>query len=326
MQFNKRFWGGHGLPQLQTHTTLAIISPPSRPFVQTAQLAELVFQLREEADGLRQQLERSGQQAQASDHSTRASLEQLQAAAAEWRRVGEDSQEQLAGERERRAALEAEAQRLQLQAEQLRRELEGERQQRQAAAGELAALKAATAGSPAGGAALAAKLKQRLQMERGWLQAVTQWLQGEMQTRNDLERVLVNVGTAVRVGGMPAHDGRQGEAPPLPPRRMASSQLMAGRGSAAAGVAHPAAHTPPAAGVTVTVHSPGATTTVGVAGSGCGSRSGAAARVVCGGASRARASWRQHFEETMQAFDERHGRLQQELSSLRREALQAAVN
>jgi hypothetical protein len=294
-------------------------------FLQIAQLAEVVFQLREEADGLRQQLERSGQQAQASDHSTRASLEQLQAAAAEWRRVGEDSQEELAGERERRAALEAEAQRLQLQAEQLRRELEEERQQRQAAAGELVALKAKV-GSPAGGFALAAELKQRLQMERGWRKAVTQWLQGEMQTRNDLERVLVNVGTAVRVGGAPADGGRQAGAPPLPPRRMAASQLVADRGPAAAGAGRPAARTPPAAGVTVTVHSPGATTTVGVAGNGCGSRSGAAAPGGGGGASRARASWRQHFEETMQAFDERHGRLQQELSSLRREALQAAVN
>jgi hypothetical protein len=52
----------------------------------------------------------------------------------------------------------------------------------------------------------------------------------------------------------------------------------------------------------------------------CGSGGGkdAAGKASCSSGN----GWRQHFQATMKAFDERHNKLQQELSGLRREAFQ----
>lgn len=120
-------------------------------------------------------------------------------------------------------------------------------------------------------------------------------LQGEMQTKAELERVLLRVGTAVRVGtdASPASGLATRCAPPLPSRRMVASQLV-----------------PPDVMVTV-VHSPAARAV-----------NPAAAPVAGGHRSTRDTDWRQHFKETMTAFDERHKHLQAELSTLRREALQ----
>lgn len=255
-----------------------------------AQLAELVLRLREEADGLREQLQRGALQAEAADRSTAGSLAQLQEAAAEWRALSREQEESLARERARTAALQADLQRMTTEAEAARRQAAAEQATLAQAEAALAALRAQE-----GGPALVQELRTRCRMERQWRKAVTQWLRGEMQAKGDLERVLLNVGTAARVGHAGADATGQPAAPALPPRRMAAAQLQ--------GVAP--ASPPPAITVTV-VHS----------------SSPVAAGVPADASNNAAGDWRQHFKSTVVAFDERHARLQAELSGLRREALQ----
>ncbi|PSC70682.1 ATP-dependent (S)-NAD(P)H-hydrate dehydratase [Micractinium conductrix] len=212
---------------------------------ETGQLAELVMSLREEADGLRAQLQAATAAAQQCGKSSAASVAQLQAAAAEWRRRGEDTLEALAEERTRSAALQTQAAQLRAENATLQRALVEEREHARRAFA-AAATAAATVGSPG---ALVADLRARLAQERAWRKAVSRWLQGEMATRSDLEWVLLNVGSAVRGPPPP---------PPIPPRRMAASQLAPQR--------------PPGSptAVRVTLHSPaaGQTLSVGVDGDG----------------------------------------------------------
>lgn len=337
---------------------------PESFILQSAHLAELVLALREEADGLHRQLHHATTVAQQNGQNVQASLAQLQAAAAEWRRQGEDGLQALAEERQRNAALASEVHRLQAQASSLQGQLAEERRARTAAA------EAAVA---AGGPAVTADLRARLAQERAWRKAVCRWLEGEMATRADLEWVLVNVGAAARTGadcggctswGAAPHSA----APPLPPRRLGASQLAPLRGQTEAKRAqHGHGPAPASPTVHVTVHSPpgghqmmvgvdvngGADGTSGFAEQGVAhgawsssSRSGKASRPRSSAGGRSsgaesaagsaamqspsnnsgsRADWREHFKATMQAFDERHNRLQQELSTLRREALLQAA-
>ncbi|KAL4451922.1 hypothetical protein ABPG75_007584 [Micractinium tetrahymenae] len=337
---------------------------------ESAQLAELVLALREEADGLHKQLHCATSAAQQSGQSAQASLAQLQAAAAEWRRQGEDSLEALAEERERSAALTAEVHRLRALADALQAQLAEERRARMAAA---------EAAAAAGGPAAMADLRARLAQERAWRKAVCRWLEGEMATRADLERALVNAGTAARTGAECGSCTSWGAAPPavappMPPRRLAASQLAPVRTQAQHGQAQ--AQAPASPTVHVTVHSPpgGHKMMVGVdvnggadgagsfgehqrergtwgssssssreakagrprssAGGRSSRNSGSSGRESAGSvatpgsavnSSGSKGDWREHFKATMQAFDERHNRLQQELSTLRREALMQAA-
>lgn len=126
-----------------------------------------------------------------------------------------------------------------------------------------------------------------------------------MHAKGELERVLLNVGTSLRVGGERAGPAA---APPLPTRRMGAGQISSSMAP------------PPAVTVTVT-HSPVHPGALGASGKGGGAVMGSP---VAAGGSRGRdpQGWRAHFTETMAAFDERHARLQAELSGLKREALQ----
>lgn len=285
------------------------------------QLADLVFQLREESEALRAQLQQHAQQAEEQGRATVSSVEQLQAAAGEWRQQCEQGLQALDAERARGAALQGETHRLQERAAQLQAELKEERRQREAAAGELAALRAAVGGPAGGGVSLVSELRQRLALEQGWRKAVRQWLRGEVQTKSELERVLLNVSSAVCCGpaGEPASGStRHAPSPPLlPPRRMAASQLAPDTAAV-----HVAA-APDGSSVRVTVRSPRA-------GMVSVSSSLAHQNGPCGGTeaegkgSSSGSGWRQHFHATMRAFDERHNKLQQELSGLRREAFQLA--
>lgn len=252
-----------------------------------------MFQLRSEADGLRAQLAAGA----AASHAANASTAQLQEAAAEWRQQGEEAMEVAAQERARGAALQAEVERLGAELEAVRGEREEQRRRREAAEAEVARLKA-----DGSGPALVAELRSRCAQERAWRKAVCRYLEGEMHAKCELERVLLNVGTSLRVGDTQA---RKATAHPLPPRRMAAGQL--------------ASSMPPPPAVTVTVtHSPVHAPSLGAA---C--EEGAAACSSPGGRIRGSdpASWRQHFKATMAAFDERHARLQAELSGLKQEAL-----
>ncbi len=262
--------------------------------MQTRQLADLVFQLRNEADGLRAQLAASA----AASHAAEAAAAQLQEAAAEWRRQGEEGLEAAAQGRARCAALQAEVERLGEQLKAVGDERDEQRRRREAAEAEVARLQA-----DGSGPALVAELRSRCAQERAWRKAVCRYLEGEMHAKSELERVLLNVGTSLRVGDTQA---RTAAAPPLPPRRFAAGQIS---GSMPA--------PPPAVTVTV-VHSPVHGPSLGPA---C--QSGPAAGGGAGGGSKGRdsAGWRQHFKETMAAFDERHARLQAELSGLKQEAL-----
>lgn len=336
-------------------------------------MAELVLVLRDEADGLRQQLQCTASSALHSGQSAQASLAQLQAMAAEWRRQGEDSLEALAEERERSAALTSSVHRLQAQVDALQAQMAEERRARVAAA--------EAADGDAGPAAVA-DLRARLAQERAWRKAVCRWLEGEMATRADLERVLVNVGTAARTGGECGTctswaAAPRAAAPPLPPRRLVASQLSPEQtqgGHARHGHTQPPAHAPASPTVQVTVHSPpgGHKMMVGVdvnggaggdggvkertgqrgtwgsssstrdaradrshsSGHSCRSSGGSGRESAAGSAtmpgsagnsSGSRTDWREHFKATMLAFDERHNSLQQELSTLRREALMQAA-
>lgn len=127
----------------------------------------------------------------------------------------------------------------------------------------------------------------RLSQERGWRKAVCKYLQGEMASKGQLERALLNVGTSLRVGDTAAATGRgvaggqHVAAPPLPPRAVAASQLLAP-------AAVPAVHESPA-------------TAIGGAG-----QQGSIA-----------ADWRRRQAAALAAFDE--------LSGLRREGVSRAA-
>jgi hypothetical protein len=279
---------------------------------ENGQLADMVLQQREEIDSLKAQQLRASHQADESSQATMTSIGKLQEAAAEWRRRGEDSLQALAAERERSTLLQQEGCRL-------REQLQALTSQREAAAAELAALKA-KAGD--GSAAAVAELKEWLGMERSWRKAVGKWLKGEVQTQHNMERVLLNVGSAVRCG-VPADGAALGgktrwgqHAPasiPLAPRRVAASQL------APAASLHVAA-TPCGEGIKVTVSSP---TVRMMSVSSRLAVNGGGGRDLTDSKPSGTSDWRQHFKSTMKAFDERHSRLQQELSNLRRDALQA---
>lgn len=294
---------------LHRHAHLApLCPPPSLPFplarplalppllplpLQTRQLTELVFQLRSEADGLRTQLAASASAAQAAEASTA----EVQQAAAEWRRQGEEGLEVAAQERARSAALQAEVERLGAELQAVRSERDEQRRRRKAADAEVARLQ--TDGS---GPALVAELRSRCAQERAWRKAVCRYLEGEMHAKAELERVLLNVGTSLRVGDT---QPRTAAAPPLPPRHATARQLVRDM--------------PPPPAVTVTVvHSPVHGPSLGAAGVAAAAAGSSADR---GSSGRDPAGWRQHFKETMAAFDERHAKLQSELSGLKREAL-----
>ncbi|PRW57185.1 ATP-dependent (S)-NAD(P)H-hydrate dehydratase isoform X4 [Chlorella sorokiniana] len=157
---------------------------------ETRQLADLVFQLRNEADGLRAQLAASA----AASHAAEASTAQLQEAAAEWRRQGEEGLEVAAQERARSTALQVEVERLSAELEAVRRERDDQRRRRQAAEAAVARLQA-----DGSGPALVAELRSRCAQERAWRKAVCRYLEGEMQAKAELERVLLNVGTSLRM-------------------------------------------------------------------------------------------------------------------------------
>ena len=246
-------------------------------------LTELVFHLRQEADTLRSQLATDKQAALHADVQTAGSLAQLQEAAAEWRRQGEDSLSALAAECQRSAALQADVARAGAEAEVLRRELAAERAAREGKEAQLAALHAQE-----GGPALVAEL--RCAMERAWRKAVTEWLRGELKTKTktkaDLERVLLNVGMAACVGAGPGSDGgRAGRAPapPLPPHPVAASQM--GHGAPAT--------------VTVTV-----THEHIESGGGGGNDSSPTIAAMHTGE-----NWRQHLKAALAAFDGHHAEL-----------------
>ena len=129
--------------------------------------------LREEADGLRAQLQAATAAAQQCGKSSAASVAQLQAAAAEWRQRGEDTLEALAEERTRSAALQTQAAQLRAENATLQRALVEEREHARRAFA-AAATAAATVGSPG---ALVADLRARLAQERAWRKAVSRWLQ-----------------------------------------------------------------------------------------------------------------------------------------------------
>jgi predicted nucleic acid-binding Zn-ribbon protein len=278
------------------------------------QLAELVFQLREELEAARAQLQHSNSQAGEAARATSTSVQQLQAAAAEWRQRAEAGQQALEDEREQHTALQSRVEELRCQAAQLQAELKEERRQCEAATTDLQALQKAVGGRTGAAAAdLVEQLRQQLAMERSWRKAVKQWVRGEVQTKKEVERALLNVSSAMRCGPAAAAAGMQ--QAPLPPRPVTAGQLM--QDHAAVHVAS----SPDGASMRVTVHSPRAAS-VSVSSTVChkgsyksGSTEGHAARKP------QQLSWRQHFQATMRAFDERHQKLQQELSGLRREAL-----
>ena len=151
-----------GLPSHPIHP------PAATPtLAQTRQLADLVFQLRSEADGLRAQLVASVAAAQAAEASTAGSLAQLQEAAAEWRQQGEEGLEAAAQERARSSAQQAEVARLRGELEAARGECDQQRRQREAAEAEAAQLRAEGSGP-----ALVAELRSRCAQERAWRKAV----------------------------------------------------------------------------------------------------------------------------------------------------------
>ncbi len=121
------------------------------------QLACMILQQQQELEALHSNMQHNAQQAEESGKATTASISQLQQAAAEWRRQGEDSLEALAAEGRRSAALQAEV------AEQ--------RLGRQTAEAELAKLRAAMEGSAEDQASLVAELRRRLSLERSWRKA-----------------------------------------------------------------------------------------------------------------------------------------------------------
>lgn len=275
---------------------------------ENTQLADMVLHQREEIDSLKAQQLQASQQVDESSKATLASIGKLQEAAAEWRRRGEDSLQALAAERERATLLQQEGCRLRGQVQDLTAQLGHERRQREASEGELAVAKAKAS---AGSTATVAELQERLGMERGWRKAVGKWLKGEVQTRQDLERVLLNVSSAVRCGaplggapqGRTAGSGdRAPSAVRLPARRVAASQ------PAPAASLHVAA-TRDDGGIRVTVSSPTARLT---------SVSSTFANSAAHCNPLGTPDWRQHLQSSMIAFDERHARLQQELNKLQR--------
>lgn len=288
------------------------------------QLASMILQQQQELEALQSNLQHNAQRAEESGKATTASISQLQQAAAEWRRQGEDSLEALTIERRRSAALQ---QRLYQQTQALQAEMAEQRQQRQSAEAELAKLRAAMEGSAGDQASLVAELRRRLSLERSWRKAVSRWLRGEVHTRGELERVLLNVGAAVRCGpgeqplGCPEGRSRWGQqqaaAPALPPRRMAGAQQVP---DATVHVEDTPLENDGAGGIRVTVRSPRAHT-ISVS-STVEASSGSPGHVHGGSTAKAapNTSWRQHFQATMKAFDERNSHLQRALSSMRHEA------
>jgi chemotaxis protein histidine kinase CheA len=284
------------------------------------QLASMILQQQQELEALHSNLHHNAQQAEESGKATTASILQLQQAAAEWRRQSEDGLEALAAERRRSAALHQQMQALQA-------EVAEQRQGRQLAEAELAKLRAAMEGSAGDQASLVAELRRRLSLERSWRKAVSRWLRGEVHTRGELERVLLNVGAAVRCGpgeqplGCPEGRSCWGQqlaaAPALPPRRMAGAQQVP---DATVHVEDTPLANDGAGGIRVTVRSPRAHT-ISVS-STVEASSGSPGHVHGGSTAKAapNTSWRQHFQATMKAFDERNSHLQRALSSMRHEA------